>query len=157
MAARLGGLLLALGSGTRSELRRALGIAIVGGLLFSQMLTLYTTPVVYLHLDRLRLALGGVPAAAGAAPGARRGLTVSRPPGTPTYTARLDERGPLGEHLRTDHLEADIGVRSARGGAVNIGAIALATIGVFGPVKDAGLFTATVRFFAKHGREPASA
>ncbi|MGA3188284.1 MAG: multidrug efflux RND transporter permease subunit [Bryobacteraceae bacterium] len=55
MAALLGGLPLALGTGVGSEMRRPLGIAIVGGLLFSQVLTLYTTPVVYLYLDRMRL------------------------------------------------------------------------------------------------------
>ena len=59
MAALLGGLPLALGTGTGSELRRPLGIAIVGGLIFSQMLTLYTTPVVYLYLDKLQLWLQG--------------------------------------------------------------------------------------------------
>ena len=58
MAALLGGLPLALGIGEGSELRRPLGIAIVGGLIFSQMLTLYTTPVVYVYLDRFRLWCG---------------------------------------------------------------------------------------------------
>jgi multidrug efflux pump len=53
MAALLGGLPLALGSGTGSELRRPLGITIVGGLILSQLLTLYTTPVVYIWFDRL--------------------------------------------------------------------------------------------------------
>jgi multidrug efflux pump len=57
-AALLGGLPLALGTGTGSELRRPLGIAIVGGLIFSQLLTLYTTPVVYLYLDKLQLWMG---------------------------------------------------------------------------------------------------
>jgi multidrug efflux pump len=59
MAALFGALPLAFGTGTGSELRRPLGITIVGGLILSQLLTLYTTPVVYLTLDRLRLrALG---------------------------------------------------------------------------------------------------
>ena len=58
MAALLGGLPLALGTGTGSELRRPLGITIVGGLIMSQALTLFTTPVVYLYLDHLRLRLG---------------------------------------------------------------------------------------------------
>jgi multidrug efflux pump len=55
MAALLGGLPLALGGGTGSELRRPLGIAIVGGLIVSQALTLFTTPVIYLYMDRIRL------------------------------------------------------------------------------------------------------
>ena len=57
MAAMLGGLPLALGTGTGSELRRPLGITIVGGLLVSQLLTLYTTPVIYVYMDRLSLWL----------------------------------------------------------------------------------------------------
>ena len=59
MAALFGALPLAFGTGTGSELRRPLGITIVGGLIMSQMLTLYTTPVVYLTLDRLRLRVMG--------------------------------------------------------------------------------------------------
>jgi len=55
MAAMFGAMPLAFGTGTGSELRRPLGIAIIGGLILSQILTLYTTPVVYLSLDRLRL------------------------------------------------------------------------------------------------------
>ncbi len=60
MAALLGALPLALGRGVGSELRRPLGVSIVGGLIFSQMLTLYTTPVIYLYLDRFRLWLKGM-------------------------------------------------------------------------------------------------
>ena len=57
MAALLGGLPLALSAGTGSELRRPLGISIVGGLMVSQVLTLYTTPVIYLYMDRLQLMI----------------------------------------------------------------------------------------------------
>jgi multidrug efflux pump subunit AcrB len=58
MAALLGGLPLALGTGTGSELRRPLGITIVGGLILSQAVTLFTTPVIYLYMDRFSTALG---------------------------------------------------------------------------------------------------
>ncbi|MGA3066866.1 MAG: multidrug efflux RND transporter permease subunit [Tepidisphaeraceae bacterium] len=59
MAALLAGLPLAMGNGVGSELRRPLGIAIVGGLIFSQVLTLYTTPVIYLWFDRLARRMSG--------------------------------------------------------------------------------------------------
>ena len=88
LAALLGGLPLALGTGTGSELRRPLGITIVGGLLLSQVLTLYTTPVIYLYMERLaarfRCATGQPTAAArrGAGPGRHRHehLRALRPP-----------------------------------------------------------------------------
>jgi multidrug efflux pump len=59
MAALLGALPLMLGNGTGSELRRPLGVAIVGGLIVSQVLTLFTTPVIYLMFDRLALRFSG--------------------------------------------------------------------------------------------------
>jgi multidrug efflux pump len=65
MAAVLGALPLMLGTGAGSELRHPLGISIVGGLLVSQMLTLFTTPVIYLWFDRLALRFSGRPEAAG--------------------------------------------------------------------------------------------
>jgi hydrophobic/amphiphilic exporter-1 (mainly G- bacteria), HAE1 family len=59
MAALLGGVPLMLGTGTGSEIRQPLGYAMVGGLIVSQALTLFTTPVVYLYLDRLSNAFAG--------------------------------------------------------------------------------------------------
>ncbi len=71
MAAMLGGLPLALGTGIGSELRKPLGITIVGGLLVSQVLTLYTTPVVYIFFDKLARRVTGA--------GERSSFAPSRP------------------------------------------------------------------------------
>jgi multidrug efflux pump len=70
MTALLGGLPLALGTGTGAELRRPLGVTIVGGLLVSQVLTLYTTPVIYLFMDRFARKAKTAPAAEESVPGA---------------------------------------------------------------------------------------
>ena len=67
VAALFGALPLMLGSGTGSELRHPLGISIVGGLLVSQLLTLFTTPVIYIYFDRLGAALPRLARSAGAA------------------------------------------------------------------------------------------
>jgi multidrug efflux pump len=67
MAAVLGALPLMIGTGSGSELRHPLGISIVGGLLVSQLLTLFTTPVIYLWFDRLAMRFAGRPGSAGPA------------------------------------------------------------------------------------------
>ena len=72
LAAMLGALPLLVGNGTGSELRRPLGLVIIGGLMFSQILTLFTTPVIYLMFDRLAWRLSGRGVARR---GARRGNT----------------------------------------------------------------------------------
>ena len=61
LAALFGAIPLAFESGTGSELRNPLGITIIGGLLLSQLLTLYTTPVIYLQMERLKMRFGGAP------------------------------------------------------------------------------------------------
>jgi multidrug efflux pump subunit AcrB len=78
MAALLGALPLALESGSGSELRRPLGISIVGGLLFSQLLTLYTTPVIYLYLDRLERRVNRWRAAADLPPAGEVGVIATQ-------------------------------------------------------------------------------
>ena len=79
IAALFGAVPLALGSGTGSELRRPLGITIIGGLLFSQLLTLYTTPVVYLWFDRLAQALRHLRAPKPAEALGRLAMNISAP------------------------------------------------------------------------------
>jgi multidrug efflux pump len=81
MAALLGALPLALGTGTGSELRRPLGITVVGGLLLSQLLTLYTTPVIYLYMERFRVGVGRAWSATRRAFGARPRRPAPQPGG----------------------------------------------------------------------------
>jgi len=75
LAAMLGAVPLAVTTGSGAELRQPLGISIVGGLIFSQILTLYTTPVVYIYMDRFRLWLRRM----GARPGDRKRGGVGTP------------------------------------------------------------------------------
>ena len=96
MAAILGGVPLALGSGTGSELRHPLGITMVGGLMFSQLLTLYTTPVIYLAFDRLAKRVEQAPRRPSRAASVARGgcmnfsaLFIHRPIGTTLLTIAL--------------------------------------------------------------------
>ncbi len=103
MAALLGGLPLALGTGTGSELRRPLGITIVGGLIVSQALTLFTTPVVYLFFDRLADACAGCA-------DKRDAGTASREPATGAAGCgrlRLQGRKPVTINVRTCGLRVN--------------------------------------------------
>ena len=114
MAALLGALPLMLGRGTGSELRHPLGITIVGGLIVSQLLTLFTTPVIYLYFDRLERRVR----AWGAEPGARaaRGgaMNLSEPfIRRPVATTLLTRRGRPRRHPR---LHQAAGGAAAAGG-----------------------------------------
>ena len=102
MAAILGALPLMLGTGTGSELRQPLGIAIIGGLIFSQLLTLFTTPVIYLYFDRLAAAsdrtAAGQPAGAARRAG-RMNISapfIARPVATTLLTLGIAIAGVLG-------------------------------------------------------------
>ena len=113
MAALLGALPLMLGNGTGSELRQPLGIAIVGGLIVSQVLTLFTTPVIYLMFDRLARRLSGPGARRMRRPARRRHehlRPVHRPPGR---HHAADHRHRAGRHLR---LFQAAGLAAAAGG-----------------------------------------
>ena len=92
-AALFGGMPIAFGGGAGSELRRPLGIAMVGGLLVSQWLTLYTTPVIYLYLDRLGRFLGG------STRRSRLAEAVSAGPGTRLETSRAARPNDCGPRL----------------------------------------------------------
>jgi AcrB/AcrD/AcrF family len=105
-----GGPPLAIGQGAGSELRRPLGIAIVGGLLVSQWLTLYTTPVIYLYLDRFARWLSGKRRPAGRVP-----EVVPAAAGSPSQAALAPrtERTVSNRHEQEEYL----GIRGRREGA----------------------------------------
>ena len=108
MAAMLGAVPLALGQGVGSELRRPLGIAIIGGLIFSQLLTLYTTPVIYLFFDELSARFARHPKAGAEAPQRKAAARRSLPP------RRSSDEPLLPLHQPADRDHAPHGGRGAR-------------------------------------------
>jgi len=94
LAAMLGALPLLLGTGTGSELRRPLGLAIIGGLAVSQVLTLFTTPVIYLFFDRLALRFKGKPPAAPESPAPGAPSAPSTPPASRPPLPAASEAAP---------------------------------------------------------------
>ncbi len=96
LAALFGALPLALEAGTGSELRNPLGVTIVGGLLLSQLLTLYTTPVIYLYMERLRARLTGARRGAAASGGVRTVLMTART----SYSVRSRASGNPGSYFQ---------------------------------------------------------
>jgi multidrug efflux pump subunit AcrB len=118
MAALLGGVPLALGTGVGSELRRPLGIAMVGGLIFSQVLTLYTTPVIYLWFEWLAEGIAGIGKKDEGGEGGKEGEAVAGQAGSPGETALKE--GALKDGALKDGAGED-GARGAGAGGVTAG------------------------------------